>query len=336
MLFDYSKICASLIKDLPLKQKEIIERRFGLKTGKRETLEAIGQSFDLTRERIRQIERVALLSLKEKLKAHSAILKYFFDQIKKFGGLKKEESLLSQLGEGKYKAEIFFLLTLGEPFKRFAENKEFYAFWAIDQNSVLNAKKFINSVCERLKELNQPKKPEEFQNILSQPIEVINSYLEISKIIQKNSEGFYGFKNWPEINPKGVKNKAYLVFKKEKKPLHFRDVAKLIGPQTLPQTVHNELIKDPRFVLVGRGIYALKEWGYEEGQVKDIILNILKRAGRAMTKEEILKEVLKQRIVKESTILLNLSNKNYFIKTAEGYLPNQKADISLKYSVEKT
>ena len=86
----------------------------------------------------------------------------------------------------------------------------------------------------------------------------------------------------------------------------------------MPQTVHNELIKDPRFVLVGRGLYALKEWGYEEGQVKDVILKILKEARKPLPKEEILAGVLKQRMVKENTVLLNLNNKKYFLKTPEG------------------
>jgi hypothetical protein len=95
-------------------------------------------------------------------------------------------------------------------------------------------------------------------------------------------------------------------------------VAKLIGPEALVQTVHNELIRDSRFVLVGRGLYGLKEWGYEDGDVKDIILKILREARKPLPKEEVLERVLKQRLVKENTILLNLSNKKYFLRTPEG------------------
>ena len=114
-----------------------------------------------------------------------------------------------------------------------------------------------------------------------------------------------------------MKDKAYLVFKKENKPLHFTEVASLID-SALPQTVHNELIKDSRFVLVGRGIYALKEWGYERGYVKDVIFKVLKSAQKPLDREEILEKVLEQRIVKKNTVLLNLSNKNYFLRTSEG------------------
>ena len=62
----------------------------------------------------------------------------------------------------------------------------------------------------------------------------------------------------------------------------------------------------------------MSEWGYYPGQVKDVILNILKEAKRPLAKNEVLKEVLRQRIVKENTILLNLNNKNHFLKNSKG------------------
>jgi len=145
----------------------------------------------------------------------------------------------------------------------------------------------------------------------------ISSTLEISKKIQKNSEDLFGLRDWPEINPRGARDKAYLVFKKAKIPLHFTKVAEFIEG-ALPQTVHNELIRDERFVLVGRGIYALREWGYEPGQVKDVILKILKDERKPLAKEEILEKTLKQRLVKENTIFLNLSNTKYFLRDSQG------------------
>ena len=87
----------------------------------------------------------------------------------------------------------------------------------------------------------------------------------------------------------------------------------------LPQTVHNELIKDPRFVLVGRGTYALQDWGYKPGTVKDVIREILHDNGGTMTREAIVQKTLDQRRVKESTILLNLQDKKYFFRKGEGY-----------------
>jgi len=153
----------------------------------------------------------------------------------------------------------------------------------------------------------------------------VMSYLEISKNIEQGPEGLFGLKEWPEVSPRGVKDKAYLALKKENNPLHFTEVAKAIDRMnlgsknsTLSQTVHNELIRDPRFVLVGRGIYALKEWGYSPGQVRDIIIKTLKENKKPLAKEEIVKKVLSQRLVKENTILLNLQSKEHFSKNSQG------------------
>ena len=62
-------LLASFLNRLDRRQRYIIIRRFGLDGAKPQTLEAIGQTFDLTRERIRQLELVALQSLKEMYKS---------------------------------------------------------------------------------------------------------------------------------------------------------------------------------------------------------------------------------------------------------------------------
>jgi hypothetical protein len=77
------------------------------------------------------------------------------------------------------------------------------------------------------------------------------------------------------------------------------------------------LIKDGRFVLVGRGLYALTEWGYSQGTVVDVVMRILKEAG-ALSKDEIINHVLKERFVKENTILVNLQNAKYFKRDENG------------------
>lgn len=52
-----------LVSNLPPREEEIIRRRFGIDTGEPETLEQISQSFGLTRERIRQLEKQAMARL---------------------------------------------------------------------------------------------------------------------------------------------------------------------------------------------------------------------------------------------------------------------------------
>lgn len=307
---NYSKICSAFLKSLAGRQKEIVVRRFGLANQKaqRETLEAIGQSQNITRERVRQIENEALLKLKENIKDLKPIFQDFTDYFKKQGGIKKEDLLLEDLGS-KEKNQVYFLLNLADRFKRFGESDDFYSFWTVESGAFEKAVKSISAFSGYL---------EKTKKLASAPKNIIPSYLEISKKIQKTEDGFYGLKFWPEVSPRGVKDKAYIVFKKSQKPLHFTEVASLIGKNALPQTVHNELIKDDRFVLVGRGLYALRDWGYEPGVVKDIIVKVLKISQKPLSKEEVLSAVQKQRLVKENTVFLNLSDRNYFQRNEDG------------------
>jgi hypothetical protein len=310
MRFNYQTICHSnLLGSLPDRQKEVILRRFGLRGG-RETLESIGRDLGITRERVRQIEEDGFKELKKRGESVCRnVFQYFTVTLRKNGSLKREDLLLEQLGGDRFKNHTFFLLTLGKPFERVPESDIFHTLWTIDRNSLPKAQKAVNNFISELKKKKQPQAP---------PAYVLPSYLEISKIVLKGPQGLYGLKEWPEINPRGIKDKAYLVFKKEKKPLHFTQVAYLVK-SAVPQTVHNELIKDSRFVLVGRGLYALREWGYQPGIVREVIASVLQKSKRPLLKEEILKSVLKQRKVQPNTVLLNLQNKKYFVKKPEGY-----------------
>lgn len=68
LLRDYVK---DIIKDLNPREQKILEMRFGLVDGVGHTLEEVGKEFDVTRERIRQIEAKAL----EKIQQHPLIQK---------------------------------------------------------------------------------------------------------------------------------------------------------------------------------------------------------------------------------------------------------------------
>jgi len=332
MQYNYTKICKELLAGLPDKQREVLERRFNLygknvenNNFKGETLELIGKHFNITRERVRQIERDAFLKLKLKIKKYQKVFEYFTSEIEEAGGLKKEDILLERLGGQKEKAQIFFLLHLGTNFERIGENEDFYTLWTIDKKSLEVAKKVIENFKSQFKKIKTPLNLASLNTLNSLSATVKESFLEISKDVAKNTEGLYGLKEWPEINPKGIKDKAYLILKKKGEPLHFVDVANSIkasfatlNTSSNVQTVHNELIKDSRFVLVGRGMYALKEWGYVPGYVRDVICKVLKDEGKPLSKEDVVKKVSAQRMVKENTILLNLSNRKHFLRTNEG------------------
>jgi hypothetical protein len=329
--------------------KEVIVRRFGLSDGQKHTLEAIGRNFGITRERVRQIEENGLSALRHPQVAVrlKPVFEILSTHLAEHGELKKETRLYDDLTYICYpikeiermrqennndlercRSAFYLLLTLGDEFERVAEDNNFYSIWTINKNSLKLAKKTVDSLIKHFGIKKQVLKDQEFlalaKNIFPELSEkAIASYVDASKDIEQNRLGYFGLANWPEISPRGVKDKAYIILKNFGKPLHFSEVTKLIN-ESLPsdrqayvQTVHNELIKDPRFVLVGRGLYALSEWGYEPGTVAETISQILKKDG-SLSKNEIITKVLQKRLVKENTILINLQNRKLFIRDQEG------------------
>lgn len=330
MIGQYKSLIDNIIKDLPQKSQDVLKRRIGF-SGKKETLESIGQNYGITRERVRQIEKKAIEHLKNSPKFSK--LNEPFVKLKSFieinGGLKREDILeLNLAAKPEEKPYLNFLLKIGDPFFYQPDSPDLYPLWKTKEEAPNYAKAlsdYLVKLMEKERKLFGKEKlleiaVKEASKILKIKIkrEYANSYIEATKKIEENPLGEFGPSYWPEVTPKGVKDEALLVLKKEGRPMHFSDLAKTIEENLKkpvnPNTLHNELIKNENFVLIGRGIYALREWGYQDGTVKDMIEKILDAKG-PLTKEEIMKEVKKVRIVKDSTIYLNL---RHFKKNNEG------------------
>jgi len=244
-----------------------------------------------------------------------------------------EEHLYSTLtgteGPHPLRGQLYLVLTLGEPYQRFINDSRFNPYWTNNVSARGKAEKIVDYLINEFNKQNRVLNEQEVLDMLAQkhaeaPSKMFYVVLDISREINKNSFNELGLSNWPEISPQGVKDRAYLVLKKEGKPLHFTEITELINKLGLAsrpaytQTVHNELIKDPRFVLTGRGTYALSDWGYQPGTVEDVIERILRENNRPMTKEEILQAVLNQRQVKPNTILLNLQRSGKTVRQDDG------------------
>lgn len=327
----FNKITQKVLQDLSSREKTVLERRFGLNEGEGETLESIGETFDVTRERIRQIEANAFSNLEDK-KEDSEVKSVFanIDQhLENKGGLHKEENMLASLGK-EYKNHVRFLLTLADRFNYFSGDEEFDSFWYNREEVDQEARKILKDTEKELEEEGKALDEEEFSKLAESheaQTETFLSSMEATKRIGKGPLGGYGLVDWLQVNPSGVRDRAYLALKKKDKPLHFRKIAEVASDlegdycekkKVLPQTVHNELIRDSRFVLVGRGLYALKDWGYKEGTVKEIIADTLQSSNSPLSKDEVVAKTKEQRLVKKSTILLNLNNADYFDKNEEG------------------
>lgn len=332
--FNPKQVVKRLFGSLPDRAQDVIAGRFGLnQTGEEMTLEAIGKKYGITRERVRQIENYAVSHIRKANTYEKE--KTVFDELKntisKMGGVVSEDDLLNHLGNDTVTRKyIHFLLVVGDDFNKIKEDVEFKHRWHIDgklaekihealrklytrlgDDEIIPESEIVDSFLEYLKDVSDNYKQDE----------ILTRWLSISKSIAKNPLGEWGKSKSSNIKTKGVRDYAYLILRRHGSPIHFREVAKLISEvfkkKAHVATTHNELIKDPRFVLVGRGLYALKEWGYSTGIVKDVIYEILKKNG-PLSKEEVLEKVMKERYVKANTVIVNLQNPKFFKKNKQG------------------
>ncbi len=317
-----------LLEELPKRSQDILIKRYGLgKITKRETLEGIGREYKITRERVRQIEAFAL-NLIRKSKTYIAN-QPAFNQLQKtvddFGGVVHEQIFLdAQAKDRATQNQIHFLLVVSDVFTRLKEDEDFYHRWTTNEELATKVHQSLKNLCFNFSEGDLVSEPElvekflkELKNISSEPkvAQFAEKWLLLSKSLAKNPLGEWGLASSPNIRIRGIRDYAYLVLRQVRKPLHFSEVAKQIqktfGREAHPATCHNELIKDERFVLVGRGLYALTEWGYIKGTVIEVIQRLLKERG-PLTRSEVIDLVLKQRQVKLNTVIVNLQNPKYF------------------------
>jgi len=313
------------------REQEIISRRFGL-FDRKETLEQIGEFLGITRERVRQLEKVVVTKLKasaanNNLQAIIDIDKEILDILSRNGNVMRVSALaglLSKNGDKIDQARIGFLCELSPLLSVIEESDHFY--YSVGSREVNDEKKIrelSNKIVEIIKKNGVPA---EIQKVAEQlkdnDVTHVSSLASTSKHLAQLN-GQWGLAKWPTVNPRNIRDKIYVILKENQKHMHFNEIAEAIKisefkrKDVTTQAIHNELIKDKRFVLIGRGIYALSEWGYKKGTVADTISEVLAEAGEALHRDEIVKRVLKHRFVKETTILLNLQGKNQFKRVAK-------------------
>jgi len=336
--FNFGQIVKDILKEIPNERsRDILIRRFGL--GKRlqhETLESVGRSYNITRERVRQIENSAL-NMARKSKAYKKYAKAFkklAEFIESMGDVVSQNEILNSMAKTeKQHNQLLFLLAVGDYFKYNKESKDFIQFWYLDDNkakAVKDALKKLHEDLDKNSALSEDEIVELFKSALSdekvlpkskEERNVIMRWLSTYKKLTKNPLGEWGRVDSPHMRVKGLRDHAYLALKAHGSPLHYTEVAdkirEMFGKDAHPATTHNELIKDDRFVLVGRGIYALREWGYTPGMVKDVIKDVLEKSG-PLSKDEIVEKVKRERHVKDSTIKVNLQDKSLFKRLDDG------------------
>lgn len=314
------------------REREIITRRFGL-YDRRETLEQIGELLGITRERVRQLEKAILIRLKiaaeeGKTDVVASLERTFIRTLSEMGRVARIQDLADKLygraTNAQERAHVQFIAALAPGLTLIDENDNYFGAVGIAEYG--DEKKFrarIDEIVSIIKAAGEPMTIDQLHDKLSyEHPSHVSALASVSKQLA-HLKNTWGLTKWPTVNPKNIRDKIYVILSDNKKPMHFSDIAKSIKDSSFKrkdvttQAIHNELIKDKRFVLIGRGIYALDNWGYSKGTVSDIIAKVLKDAKEPLHRDEIVKRVLKSRQVKETTILLNLQSKPQFKRVAK-------------------
>lgn len=332
--FKPKQVTKKLLSTLPTRARDVLVKRYGLSSdGTKHTLESIGQDYGITRERVRQIENHGIASIQksdvyDEYEAVFGELQKAIDTLG--GGLIAEEALLSEItSDEQLKNHIYFLLTVGRAFYRAKENTGYAHRWFTEREVATAVEGALKNLYKSINKDDLVSEEEILNRFREELIEmtdrhdeqVLKRWLTISKQIDSNPLGEWGDAASPNVRVKGIRDYAYLVVKRHGSPMHFREVAEaieeLFQKQAHTATTHNELIKDERFVLVGRGLYALTEWGYSAGVVKEVLQDILEKYG-PLSREEIIDKVRKERYVKDNTIVVNLQDANIFKRLPNG------------------
>lgn len=345
--FNPVETLSALLANLAEKEKDVITKRFGLGKPQKHTLEDIGQSYSITRERVRQIENLSIKKLKElrdlkdDIKDAENLVVQLLEQ---YGGVMEESFFLENvlnymITHPDAENSLLFLAEhiFSDNINRVYQDKEFNNLWQLGSSDVEFLKSVITEMVNIIEANGEPIKLEDLMEQfkssqcyinnkerimnLTTMLEateddvnkILESYLRASRKIKQDIFDNWGLISWGIVKPRKINDKIYLTLKKAGRPMHFTEIADEInknafdGKIAYAPTVHNELILDKKYVLVGRGIYALSEWGYEPGNVADVIESILKEDG-PLTKEQIIDKVLAKRNVKKSTVYLSLMN----------------------------
>lgn len=313
------------------REREIVSRRFGL-YDRKETLEQIGELLGITRERVRQLEKVVVTRLKSSAASGSLpfisdVQTTLLDILAQNGNVMRVSDmagLLTKNGNKIDQSRISFLAELAPEISAIEESDHFYnAVGTRKNHDEKKIRELTNKIVDAVKKIGQPTDIQSIATAVGdEDMAHVASLASISKHLA-HLNNRWGLTKWPMVNPKNIRDKIYVILHENGKHMHFNEIAEAIRisdfkrKDVTTQAIHNELIKDKRFVLIGRGIYALQEWGYKKGTVADMITEVLADAGEPLHRDEIVKRVLKLRHVKETTILLNLQGKPQFKRVAK-------------------
>ena len=323
--------------------KDVVRRRFGLHAPK-ETLQEIGDDYGVTRERIRQIQNRAMDGITPKAKKHIIILSLSTKARQHLGkvGVKREKTVtkdfarthnISEKGE----SLLAFLILLSEKLHHHEETNEMHSFISASEKQTRLAKHVLKKILAKF--ASNPEKTYTGAEVLSFVEKEIHKhigvkakedelydFLRILKPIGRNPFGQFGLLDHNQITPSSLAHKILYLLENQGKPMHFNEIFQSlkgmdeINDEFLSNrwkknynrsSIQNHLIMNPEFVWIGRGTYALKKWGYKEGNVFDRMVELVKK-NKSIQKEKLYELLSVEKQFSKITFEVYIRNKKYF------------------------
>lgn len=300
------------------REKEILSARFGIES-KAKTLQAIGNEYEITRERVRQIVNNSLLKIRKYCTSQEIknLLKEIETFVSENGGYVSSKSLAAKFTDGTDREinGLNFITGLSTNLENVKTSNIFHEGWRKKNIRMGDLNSISTAAYKLLKESGKVMNLSGLASALEKDEKLVLAALSANKNLMLDDNKNWGLTRWPHINPRSIRDKSKYIMVRHGKPMHYGTLAQKISEigtkEVTKQSVHNELIKNKEFVLVGRGIYALSEWGYAPGIVEEVIVTVLTEAGEPLAKEIIVERVLERRLVKPSTIVLNLQRPRF-------------------------
>lgn len=312
----------TLLPQIKQRNREIFLRRTGLLNGKEETLEEIGFSFGLTRERVRQIEETIKLKLIKLIRRESKdILDIIFKEISNQIVLSTEESFNIYQNLIKENVEFSRNVIVNLIMEAIGNKALFISssgnLWTVSKAIAIRypdiiriARRILSGLTMDL-ELLAVEVSREIGFREKVEIEVVKKIIRASARFL-NIVDIQGYDS-NAISPQSQrlsnirKDFAYFYIKRQGVPVNLREIFRAMqdeAPHLVPQeggmsdvmhVLDSNLERDKRLAWAGQSIFALVEWGYEHEvtTIGKAVERLLRRVGRAMSTGEICNEILK-------------------------------------------
>ena len=186
--FKPKAVSKKILTTLNPRTREIVVNRYGLEKEDRMTLEAIGKTYDITRERVRQIENFALTSIK-KSKEYKEHL-FVFDELKKIitelGGVVSEDHLMRYISKDPIiQNHINLYLALGEDFKKHKEDDHFHAHFTTSDKTATHVREALHKLYTSISEEDLLNEEEIFNRFMGHLNELIAECKDNKEIIYR-------------------------------------------------------------------------------------------------------------------------------------------------------